>query len=254
MPRKQAISIEQRRALRAWAHSQHPKPSQKACIEWFYNTYNHKLSQSTVSESLGLHFKALDNQTTEAFAKNSRIRSGQWPDLEKVLFNWQQRIDSQGGFTTGDILREKAQEIWSRLPQYANQPCPEFSIGWLDRFKKRHSIKQHTRHGEAGSVLESTEEDIKALRAIAGEYPEGDIYNMDETGLFWKMMPSRGLSSQSLPGLKKDKTRITLAFCVNATGSDRFPVWIIGKAKTPRALRGVNISTWGAEWIWNKNA
>jgi hypothetical protein len=77
---------------------------------------------------------------------------------------------------------------------------------------------------------------------------------MDETGLFWKMLPSRGLLSQSRPGLKKDKARISLCFCVNASGTDRFPVWIIGKAKTPRALRNISISTMGGIWRWNKKA
>jgi hypothetical protein len=52
MPRKQPILLEQRRALRAWARKQHQKPTQKQCIEWFLQQYNHKLSQSTVSESL----------------------------------------------------------------------------------------------------------------------------------------------------------------------------------------------------------
>jgi hypothetical protein len=131
MPKKQAITIEQRWSLCNWAHSQHPKPTQKACIDWFYNKYNHKLSQSTVSKSLSSHFASLDDSTNEG----QRLRLGQWSDLEKVLFEWQVRIDSQGGFTSGDILREKAKEIWTRLPQYANQLCPEFSIGWLDRFK-----------------------------------------------------------------------------------------------------------------------
>jgi hypothetical protein len=60
---------------------------------------------------------------------------------------------------------------------------------------------------------------------------------MDETGLFWKMLVSRGLLSQSRPGLKKDKTCVSLALCVIATGTDRLPIWIIGKAKTPRALK-----------------
>jgi hypothetical protein len=65
---------------------------------------------------------------------------------------------------------------------------------------------------------------MKVLQTIAGEFAEGDIYNMDETGLFWKVMPSRGLSSQSLPGIKKEKARITLVLCANASGSDRLPV------------------------------
>jgi len=205
MPRKQAITLEQRRALRKWAHQQHPKPSQKACIDWFFEQFNHRLSQSTVSESLSSHFKDLDDTA----AQGQRLRTGQWPELERILFDFQQRIDSQGGFTSGDILQEKARQIWTQLPEYAGQQCPDFSSGWLKRFKLRHNIKQHTRHGEAGSIPESTEEEMKGLRTIAGEFEEQDIYNMDETGLYWKMMPSRGLSSQLQPGLKKDKARIT---------------------------------------------
>ena len=220
MPRKQAISFEQRCALRNWAHQQHPKPSQKACIEWFHSKYQRKLSQSTVSESLSSHFSKLDKLASAG----QRLQTGQWPDLEKILYDWQYRIESQGGFTTGDILREKAQEIWKRLPECSDQPCPDFSSGWLKGFKHRYNIKLHVQHGEAGSVPDSAEEEMKALQEVAEGYAEEDIYNMDETGLFWKMMPSWELSSQSLPGLKKDKTRITLVFCVNATGLDRFPV------------------------------
>jgi hypothetical protein len=83
---------------------------------------------------------------------------------------------------------------------------------------------------------------MRALQTIAGEYAEENIYNIDKTGLFWKMLPSRGLLSQSQPGLKKDKTRISIAVCTNATGTDRLPLWIIRKAKTPRALQNVSIS------------
>ena len=61
---------------------------------------------------------------------------------------------------------------------------------------------------------------MQGLQTVAGEYEEEDIYNMDESGLFWRMMPSQGLSSQSQPGLKKDKSRISLVFSTNATGND----------------------------------
>ena len=83
MPKKQAITLEQRQSLRNWAHSQHPKPSQKACIEWFYNKYNHKLSQSTVSESLSSHFTSLNDLSTVG----QRLQLDQWPEPEKVLFD-----------------------------------------------------------------------------------------------------------------------------------------------------------------------
>lgn len=77
---------------------------------------------------------------------------------------------------------------------------------------------------------------------------------MDETGLFWRQMPNGGLSKDGHAGQKRDKTRITIAVATNATGSDRLPLWLIGTAKTPRALRGVNISTIGCSWRWNKKA
>jgi hypothetical protein len=95
---------------------------------------------------------------------------------------------------------------------------------------------------------------MKSLQTVAGEYPEDDIYNMDETGLYWKMLPSRGLLSQHLPGVKKEKSRVSLGICVNATGSDRRPIWVIGKYKTPRALQGVSVTTMGGRWRWNKKA
>ena len=77
---------------------------------------------------------------------------------------------------------------------------------------------------------------------------------MDESGLFWKMLPSRGLLSQSRPGLKKNKDRVSLCFCTNATGSDWLPIWIIGKYKKPRALKNVSIQIMGGKWRWNSKA
>jgi hypothetical protein len=61
------------------------------------------------------------------------------------------------------------------------------------------------------------------------------------------MMLSQELLLQLLPGLKKDKTRIILAFCINTTGLNWFPVWIIGKVQTPCALQRINISILGTE-------
>jgi hypothetical protein len=181
MSHRQGITIEQRRALRRWAHRQYPKPTQKQCIEWFLQEYNHKLSQSTVSESLSKHFAHLDNSNK---SEGQRLREGFWPDLEQVLFTWQQRIEARGGLTSGELLRAKAQEIWKQLPQYSNKPAPEFSIGWLEGFKKRFKISSRVRHGEAASTAQSAAEEMKALQTVAGEYQEEDIYNIDKSSLF----------------------------------------------------------------------
>jgi hypothetical protein len=95
---------------------------------------------------------------------------------------------------------------------------------------------------------------MKPIQAICDQYKPQDIYNMDETGLYWRRMPNGGLSTDGQAGQKKDKTRISIAVATNATGSDRLPLWLIGTAKTPRALRGVNMRAIGCIWRWNKKA
>lgn len=254
MNSRHGIQIEERKALRRWAHRQHPKPTHKQCISWFLEQFGRKISQSTVSESLSSRFQTLDDNSTTNNLQRQRQREGLWPDLEKVLLAWQLRVEARGGNTSGELLQLKAKEIWRSLPQYNNKPVPEFSTGWLEGFKKRFNIGFRIRQGEALSTPEIAEEEMKGLQTIAGEYQEEDIYNMDETGLFWKMMPSRGLLTRSLPGLKKDKARISIVFCTNSTGTDRLPLWFIGSAKKPRSLRYISVSTMGGQWRANKKA
>jgi len=98
------------------------------------------------------------------------------------------------------------------------------------------------------------EEEMRAIRTLCGEYAEEDIFNMDETGLFWRQAPSSGLATKARPGKKKDKNRISVVCCCNFTGSQRFTLWIIGKAARPYALRNVNIEALGIRWRSNKKA
>ena len=102
MGSRHSITIDQRRALRRWVHQQHPKPTQKQSIEWFLCEYHHKLSQSTISESLGSRFTFLDDN--QDASQSLQVRVGYWPDLEKVLFTWQKRVDERGGLTSGELL------------------------------------------------------------------------------------------------------------------------------------------------------
>jgi hypothetical protein len=251
MPR-QRVTNAQRQALRSWVFAQATKPSHKACIAWFESQFNHRISQSTVSESLGDHFKHLDRSTPPSHGARQRV--AQWPILEAILWDWQKTLQEKRIQTSGELLRLKASEIWYQIPQYKDLEPPEFSQGWLSRFKQRHGIKQHTQHGEAGSVPAEVEVEMRSIRTLCGEYQEEDIYNMDETGLYWRSTFSTGLSSEPTPGRKKDKSRISVVLCTNCTGTDRVPPWFLGHAKQPRALRGINVTALGGYWRGNKKA
>lgn len=125
---------------------------------------------------------------------------------------------------------------------------PEFSPGWLGKFKKRFNLKQYVQHGEIASVPIAAHAEMNLLRQTCIHFLAPYMYNMDETGLYWRWAVSKGLATASVPGVKKDKARISLALCSNATGSDKLPPWLIGKSKMPYALRPVNIPALGLQW------
>ena len=156
--------------------------------------------------------------------------------------------------TSQDILCSKARHIWETLYAESAQRAPEFSNRWLQQFQHRHDIRQQVQHGEAGSVPTGAEELMRTIQDIARSYSSDDIYNMDETALYWRKSPSRGLSTVSMPGKKRNKSCISIALCTNASRSDRGTPWLIGNAKQPRAFRDLDLSVMGVTWRYNKKA
>ena len=64
---------------------------------------------------------------------------------------------------------------------------------------------------------------------------------MDELGLFFKLLPDKGLieKTKSKKGGKKSKVRLTAAFFVNAAGQKVDEPVIIWKSKKPRCFRNM---------------
>src|SRR5437762_8115798 len=109
-------------------------------------------------------------------------------------------------------------------------------------------IKERTNHSKLASVPIAAEGEMQLLRHVTLLFIAENLFNMDETGLYWRRVISKGLTTAKLPGAKKDKSRISLVLCSNATGSEKLPLWLIGKSKKPRALRSVNLQALGAVW------
>ncbi|KAI1005963.1 hypothetical protein K3495_g2254 [Podosphaera aphanis] len=98
---------------------------------------------------------------------------------------------------------------------------PKWSNGWLESFKKKFNVKEYVQHGEGAAADINSDANIAQiteLRDLCSRYPEKDIFNMDETGLFWKMAPTRSLATESTSGGKKIKDQLSLTFTINDTG------------------------------------
>ena len=257
---RQAISHSQRKALRAW-YRDSATSSKKTLADasvWWNSQYGYILNSTTASDILSSKYAFLDNNDSAKAANTKRDRGPKWEVLEAALADWALRFDAVHGTVSGDLLRLKATEFWSKLPQYQGQVCPSWSDGWLEGFKKRHNFRQRRKVGEAGSVqiTEEMSAQMERIRAVQSQFLPQDTYNMDETGFHWKRLPSSGLTASSI-GKKLDKARITANLCCNQDGSDKVPLWFIGNAKSPRCFARNHIKNpenIGIFWRWNSAA
>ena len=245
MPLK-AISDVERQAIRTYYFSQKPPPKQKEVITQFKQKYKRKLGQATISNLLKDCYKHL-NTVPAASSTSFRHYSRKWELLKQILFSQQQRLKAYGQLVSSKILQIKAKDLWLLLPKYASKLMPEFLPGWLGKFKKCFNLKQYVQHGEIASVPITVYAKMDLLRQICLLYLTPYIYNMDETGLYWRWVISKGLTTTLVPGVKKNKARISLTLYSNTTRSNKLSLWLIGKLKVPRALYSVNISTLGLQ-------
>ncbi|XP_039598433.1 tigger transposable element-derived protein 1-like [Polypterus senegalus] len=174
-----------------------------------------------------------------------------------------------------NIIREKAKQLYDRFADAGDalddelQPgtsaespresC-EFtaSKGWFEKFKKRFNLASLNLQGEAASADKAAAEKYVADTFTAiikeGGYRPETVFNMDETALFWKRMPSRIFIMKEearAPGFKAHKDRITLVMCANAAGFMIKP-GLVYKSKNPRAKKNKNLLP--VYWMHNPKA
>ena len=86
----------------------------------------------------------------------------------------------------GETLRQKACEFANGC----GYDSPNERLHVLDRWKLRHDINNEALSGEASAVNESVVSDWKheRLLELLKKWSPSDIYNVDETALFWKKL------------------------------------------------------------------
>lgn len=128
----------------------------------------------------------------------SKLRTDVHDEMERLLLLWIKEKEFAGDSVSESIICEKASTIFNDLKRDAaetegesSQGCEEFkaSRGWFDNFKKRTGIHSVIRHGEASSAdIKAAENFVKVFEKLVSDegYLPHQVFNCDETGLFWK--------------------------------------------------------------------
>ena len=180
-----------------------------------------------------------------------REKPSKYPAVAQALALWIDQVVDGNCSLSGHTVIQKAATFAQRLGIQNFRG----SNGWFDRFKKRYGVRNYLRHGEANSApLEDLQQHRTDLQKLLATWNLEDVYNCDETALFWKLEPSRTLARQPISDVKKPRDRVTVLLTCNATGTSKLTPVFIHKYKNPRCMRNIDKKSLPVYYYWNSSA
>ena len=240
------LNAEQKKEICIY-HTNHSSKTQLEISSVFSAKFSETVSRRSVGDIIACKEKWMQNQGPNS----KKLRLGQHSNLDSALHLWFATARSQNAVITDALLREKAKHFGNELGITEFQ----YSNGWLQRFKLRCGI------GSKKICVESAGVDSHILdrgrvnvARVIKDFELRDVYNLDETGLFFRMLPDRSLTTRDkTKGVKKPKDRISVMLCSNADGSDKLKPLIIGKTWKPRCFKQFNPKLY-CDYYANKKA
>ncbi|CAG8483267.1 30455_t:CDS:2 [Racocetra persica] len=136
------------------------------------------LDRSTISKILNDKSKwlaVMDNQLNFTIFRRKQVK---YPLLNQAMCLWVEQVTTEDMILTELMIKEK--------------------------FKRHNNLKNFWLHGEAKSApLSLLSEYRQKLYELIEKYTLNNMFNADETELFFHILPDQTLVSQSKPGFKK---------------------------------------------------
>ena len=248
------LSNQQRLAIIHYKDN-HPDVSYKAIAKWAKISFNlsRTPSESTISRCFSRKTELENLAQQDKSIRRKRVVVSE--ELDRALALWVQQKEQQRLIVTCQLIREKGKEFGEKLR--IPEALLKFSKGWVHGFCRRHGFRQFKIHGESGAAETHGEEYEAALAHVKSRiqaYDPKDIYNFDESALFYNLSPDKTIAQRQVEGSKKDKIRITIAFTCNADGTDRFEPLFIGHSAKPRCFNKKSGADLGFWYFNNKKA
>lgn len=167
-------------------------------------------------------------------------KMAKYPLLEKALIEWVKSMRSNNMPVNGIVLKAKAQAF---AKEFNVNNEFKASDGWLQNFKMRNGLIFKELCGESSSVdFETvTQWRYTTMEKLINEYNEEDIFNADETALFYKLLPEKSLvfKDEIYSGGKRAKQRLTILLAANMSGTEKLPLLVIGNSQKLHCFKGI---------------
>ncbi|XP_013807065.1 tigger transposable element-derived protein 4 [Apteryx mantelli] len=172
--------------------------------------------------------------------KRKRLRTAFYTDLEEALMKWYRIAQCLNVPVNGPMLRLKANDFAQKLG-HGDFKC---SNGWLDRFKSRYGLvfrAQPVGAAATAAVDALTLWYQNALPYYLNDYQPKNVFNIKETGLLYQMLPNNTFSfkGETCSVGKLSQERITVVVGTNMDGSEKLPLLVIGKNRSPPCFKDV---------------
>ncbi|CAN6662371.1 hypothetical protein TRVA0_034S00452 [Trichomonascus vanleenenianus] len=232
-----AISYEQRCALREYK-DQHTGCSIAHLQEWFWSTYNRTISGGTVSKILNRRY----------VSEQPEAERGVSEQVDSRRSSISEQAEARRSVLSEDAETERTIEQTEDDERAGISEPVDSRRRWIisEQDDTRRSI------GQDETRRTVSDADMERVRWLVRKYNPRDVYNCNETGFSWKLVPEKS-SSTSIAGSKKDNARMTVHFCCNMDGSDTVPLWVIGTAKKPRAFSAEHVDVRNLDVVYRSN-
>lgn len=187
---------------------------------------------SNVSRIIKEKSKWLAEFEKESSPFRKTTKTTKYENIDKGIRNFVINCNKTGTPIGNQILKEKVLQ----LVQATGQTELTVSNGFICRALKRTNITMKKQYGESNSVCTDLiiQWQYKLSDYLKNAEPQ-DIWNGDELGLFWRMLPNKSyvIKDGVCKFGKQSKERITVFVCGNMMG-EKYKLTVIGKSEKPR--------------------
>ena len=171
-------------------------------------------------------------------SKKKRVEKSKLDGLDEKVMQFLMKAREHNCAVTGAIPLDVAKRRAEKLG-YNNFKA---SHGWLEGFKIRNQIVNKMLTGEKASAPKLVAEEYvrEVLPEILSHYEPENIFNADETGLYWEQTSNTSmmLKGEDSSGKKKSKKRLTVLLICSMAGKLE-PLILINSHLHPRAFRKI---------------